>query len=56
MTLVPYLLSLGLGILVGAAYGFTGIRSPAPPVVALVGLLGILAGEAAVGYLRAHHA
>jgi XapX domain-containing protein len=40
-----YLLSLGAGLLVGLIYGLLGVRSPAPPVVALVGLLGILAGE-----------
>jgi XapX domain-containing protein len=41
----PYLLSLGAGLLVGAIYGLVNVRSPAPPVVALVGLLGILIGE-----------
>lgn len=41
----PYLLSLGLGLLVGVIYALSGVRSPAPPVIALVGLLGILAGE-----------
>lgn len=40
-----YLLSLGAGLLVGAIYSFLNVRSPAPPVVALVGLLGILVGE-----------
>jgi XapX domain-containing protein len=43
-----YLLSLGAGILVGVIYGFLNIRSPAPPVVALVGLFGILLGEQVV--------
>jgi XapX domain-containing protein len=43
-----YLISLGAGLLVGAIYGLLGVRSPAPPVVALVGLLGILIGEQAV--------
>ncbi len=41
----PYLLSLGAGILVGVVYGLLQVRSPAPPVIALVGLLGILVGE-----------
>lgn len=41
----PYLLSLGAGVLVGIFYSLSGVRSPAPPVVALVGLLGILLGE-----------
>ncbi|MDQ7250938.1 XapX domain-containing protein [Dongia sedimenti] len=41
----PYLLSLGAGLLVGIVYSLLNVRSPAPPVIALVGLLGILAGE-----------
>jgi XapX domain-containing protein len=40
-----YLLSAGAGILVGIIYSLLNIRSPAPPLVALVGLLGILIGE-----------
>ncbi len=40
-----YLLSLGAGILVGIIYSLLNVRSPAPPLVALVGLLGILLGE-----------
>lgn len=41
----PYLLSLGAGLLVGVIYALLNVRSPAPPVIALVGLLGILVGE-----------
>jgi len=41
----PYLISLGAGLLVGIVYSVLNVRSPAPPVIALVGLLGILAGE-----------
>jgi XapX domain-containing protein len=40
-----YLLSLGAGFLVGIIYSLLNVRSPAPPLVALVGLLGILIGE-----------
>jgi len=40
-----YLLSLGAGLLVGIVYSLLGVRSPAPPVIALLGLAGILAGE-----------
>lgn len=40
-----YLMALGAGLLVGVIYSLLNIRSPAPPVVALIGLLGILAGE-----------
>ncbi|MDE1918897.1 MAG: DUF1427 family protein [Sphingomonadales bacterium] len=44
----PYLISLAAGLLVGAIYALIGVRSPAPPTIALVGLLGILLGEQAV--------
>jgi XapX domain-containing protein len=40
-----YVLSLGAGLLVGVVYNLLNVRSPAPPLVALVGLLGILVGE-----------
>jgi XapX domain-containing protein len=40
-----YLISFAVGLLVGAIYGLLNVRSPAPPVIALVGLLGILLGE-----------
>jgi len=52
--MLPYILSLGMGLLVGVIYGLTGVRSPAPPVIALIGLLGMVAGEAAVYYVREH--
>ena len=41
----PYLISLAIGLLVGVIYALFNVRSPAPPVIALVGLLGILIGE-----------
>jgi XapX domain-containing protein len=41
----PYLFSLAAGLLVGVVYALVHVRSPAPPVIALVGLFGILAGE-----------
>src|ERR1700745_1584619 len=47
-----YLLSLGAGLLVGVVYSLLHVRSPAPPLVALVGLLGILAGEHVVPVAR----
>lgn len=47
-----YYLSLAAGLLVGIIYSLLGIRSPAPPVVALVGLLGILVGEQVVPLAR----
>jgi XapX domain-containing protein len=41
----PYLIALSVGLLVGVIYGALNVRSPAPPVIALIGLLGILIGE-----------
>ena len=43
-----YLISLGAGILAGVLYGLINVRSPAPPAIALVGLLGMLLGEQVV--------
>ncbi len=47
-----YLLSLAVGLLVGIIYGVLNVRSPAPPVIALIGLLGILLGEQIPPLLR----
>ncbi|MEO3414916.1 DUF1427 family protein [Roseovarius sp. CAU 1744] len=54
MTWQPYLISLGAGLGIGVIYGLIAVRSPAPPIIALLGLLGMLAGEAAVQWLRGH--
>lgn len=43
-----YLVSLLAGMLVGGIYALLDVRSPAPPVVALLGLLGMLLGEQAI--------
>jgi XapX domain-containing protein len=43
-----YVLSLSAGVLVGVIYSLLNVRSPAPPLVALIGLLGILIGEQAI--------
>lgn len=50
--MTPYLLSLGAGILVGVLYAVMGVRSPAPPTIALVGLLGMLVGEQLVPVVK----
>jgi XapX domain-containing protein len=47
-----YIVSIVVGLLVGLIYGFLNVRSPAPPVIALVGLLGILVGEQLPPLLR----
>jgi XapX domain-containing protein len=44
----PYLAALGAGLIAGIVYSLLNVRSPAPPVIALVGLLGILIGEQVV--------
>lgn len=46
-----YVLSLIVGLGVGVLYSISGVRSPAPPLVALLGLAGILLGEAVCNYL-----
>jgi len=42
---MSYVISLAVGLVVGVAYALIGIRSPAPPLVALAGLLGMVGGE-----------
>jgi XapX domain-containing protein len=42
---MSYVISLAIGIAVGLLYGSLDFRSPAPPLIALVGLLGMQAGE-----------
>jgi XapX domain-containing protein len=47
-----YVIALAVGLLVGVIYGMLNVRSPAPPYVALLGLLGILLGEQAVPVVK----
>jgi XapX domain-containing protein len=54
MTWQPYLISAIAGVGIGVIYGLIAVRSPAPPIIALLGLLGMLAGEAAVQWIRGH--
>lgn len=48
----PYALSLVIGLAVGALYALLNTRSPAPPIIALLGLLGMLLGETLVGWAK----
>ncbi|MFM0035480.1 DUF1427 family protein [Paraburkholderia strydomiana] len=47
-----YLLSLAAGVVVGLLYSVMEVKSPAPPAVALVGLLGMLGGEHVLPLVR----
>lgn len=53
---MPFLVSLLMGLLVGGAYGLTGVKSPAPPLIALLGLLGMVLGEQVIVAARTHFA
>jgi XapX domain-containing protein len=39
------LISLAVGLFVGLLYGLIRVKSPAPPIIALLGLLGMVMGE-----------
>jgi XapX domain-containing protein len=54
--MIGYLVSLLMGLAVGAAYGLVQVRSPAPPLIALVGLLGMVLGQQAVDMAKRHFA
>lgn len=47
-----YIVTLAVGVMVGVIYALLQVRSPAPPAIALVGLLGILIGEQAVPVVK----
>ncbi|WP_109440394.1 DUF1427 family protein [Acinetobacter haemolyticus] len=47
-----YFLSLGVGLLVGVLYYVLNVRSPVPPIVALVGLLGMVVGEKLIPLIK----
>ena len=38
-------ISFAVGVFVGILYGVIRVKSPAPPIVALLGLLGMVLGE-----------
>ena len=47
-------LSLLVGFGVGLLYSLLRVKSPAPPLVALTGLLGMVAGEGLIPLARDH--
>ncbi|WP_045046995.1 XapX domain-containing protein [Rouxiella chamberiensis] len=50
--LKSYVISLVVGILAGVIYGCMAINSPAPPIIALLGLFGMLVGEQIIPLLK----
>ncbi|WNC94764.1 DUF1427 family protein [Paraburkholderia sp. FT54] len=50
---MSYLIALGAGLVVGLLYYLVRVQSPAPPLIALAGLLGIVIGEHAIPFVRA---
>jgi XapX domain-containing protein len=40
------LISFVVGLFVGVLYGVIRVKNPAPPIVAVFGLLGVVLGEA----------
>ncbi|HEE5792795.1 MULTISPECIES: DUF1427 family protein [Acinetobacter calcoaceticus/baumannii complex] len=49
-----YLLSLAVGLFVGVLYYVLNVKSPAPPLVALVGLLGMVIGEQLLPFIKSY--
>jgi XapX domain-containing protein len=47
-----YLLSFSVGLFVGVLYYVLRVRSPAPPIIALTGLLGMVPGEMLLPFLK----
>ena len=48
-----YVLAMAVGLLVGVLYYLLNVKSPAPPFVALVGLLGMVIGEKIIPLIKA---
>ncbi|SMF36241.1 DUF1427 family protein [Streptomyces sp. Amel2xC10] len=48
---MPYVRTLLTGVLVGVLYAVLRVKAPAPPLVALFGLLGMAAGQSVLGAL-----
>jgi XapX domain-containing protein len=46
-------ISFAVGLFVGVLYGVIRVKSPAPPIVALLGLFGMVLGEQLGGWILA---
>ncbi|MEM5433996.1 DUF1427 family protein [Paraburkholderia diazotrophica] len=47
-----YIVSRAAGVAVGLLHNVIDVKSPAPPIVALIGLPGMVAGEHAIPFAR----
>ena len=52
---MSYFISLSAGLVVGLLYWAFKVQSPAPPLIALTGLLGMVIGEHAIPIVKAHY-
>ena len=50
------LISFAVGAFVGLIYGVIKVKSPAPPIIALLGLLGMVIGEQVGGWVHTRNA
>jgi len=50
------LISFAVGAFVGLLYGVIKVKSPAPPIIALLGLLGMVIGEQVGGWVHTRNA
>jgi XapX domain-containing protein len=50
------LISFAVGAFVGLLYGVIKVKSPAPPIIALLGLLGMVIGEQVGGWVHTRRA
>ncbi|MFK7339295.1 DUF1427 family protein [Acinetobacter baumannii] len=50
----PVRFTLAVGLLVGVLYYVLNVKSPAPPLVALVGLLGMVIGEQLLPFIKSY--
>jgi XapX domain-containing protein len=50
------LISFAVGAFVGLLYGAIKVKSPAPPIIALLGLLGMVIGEQVGGWVHTRNA
>jgi XapX domain-containing protein len=49
------LISFAVGTFVGVLYGVIKVKSPAPPIIALLGLLGMVLGEQVGTWVHTKH-